>query len=320
VAAVIGAYLVLVGPRDTAEADLDLSLLAKAYGQSSVNNQLLQGGSTRIIPAAAFRDDGFGDQEYGITYSVGAIAPSGPNGYCAQAPVSLPDGAQVQSFKAYALDNDASNDIWRIELRRKALNSQSSSQVLGSAPTSGTNNALRTFVDDTINFPVVDNANYLYFSAICATTGSLYLYSVAIDFRHVAHVPLTVNNACTDRLDGRETEPNENRDQANQICLGVPVKGYPNNTYPGAELDWYRFEWNAQGTLQVDLTGFVADGQVILYKGNTELTKDFTPDVSNNYQLTYGNSAGPGTYYILVTAGLSRPNPGVDYTLKAFVK
>ena len=67
--------------------------------------------------------------------------------------------------------------------------------------------------------------------------------------------------------------------------------------------------------MQVDLTNFVADGQVILYKGNSELTKDFTPDVNNNYQVSYGGSAGPGTYYVLVTAGTSRPNPGDDYTL-----
>jgi hypothetical protein len=318
-AVLIGAYLFILGPGDTAEADLDLSLLARAYGQSAVNDQMLQSGRTRVIPAAAFRDDGFGDQSYGVTYSWGSLGPINANGYCVQAPVYLPDGAQVTSLRAHALDNEASGDIWRIEIRRKALNSLANSQVMASAPTSGANGAVRMFEDNTISQPVVDNDNYFYFSAVCASGGNgslLRFIAVAIDFAHYAHLPLIQNNVCGERPSGRESEPNENRGQANGICNGVPVLGYPNDSYPGAELDWYRFEWDGQGSVQVDLTNFVTDGQLILYKGNSELGKDF----NNTTLQVIEPGAGPGTYYVLVTAGVSRPNPGVDYTLTVTIK
>ncbi|MGD8858176.1 MAG: hypothetical protein PVG33_17700 [Chloroflexota bacterium] len=132
----------------------------------------------------------------------------------------------------------------------------------------------------------------------------------------VANVPLSMNNVCGYRLDGRETEPNEDRGQANRFCLGMPVKGYPNNSYPGPEFDWYTFEWDGKGKVQLDLTNFVTDGQMILYKGNTELAKDF----NKTHLQVLRSGAGAGTYYVLVTAGLSRPDPGVDYTLTATIK
>jgi hypothetical protein len=116
-------------------------------------------------------------------------------------------------------------------------------------------------------------------------------------------------------MSGRESEPNENRAQANGICYGIPVLGDPNNTYPNPELDWYRFVWNGQGTVQVDLTNFVTDGQLILYKDTVELGKDFNGTTLQVIE----PGAGPGTYYVLVLAGVSRPNPGSDYTLTVSV-
>jgi hypothetical protein len=323
---VIGVYLLAIGPRGTAAAELDLSLLAQAYRQASINGQALQGGSTRIIPGAAFVDDGYGDWSYGLTYGSAYISnyPDSTT-FCMQAPVDLPDGAQINAFKAYVYDNNATGDIWRIELRRKPLASTAGSEAIASTATSGTAATLQTKVDNTITKPFVDNAHYLYFAAVCAdgsAFGGVRLYALAVDFTHLAILPLAFQNYsyCVARPGGVESEPNENRDQANAICMGIPVTGNPNDSYPNAEFDWYKLEWNAQGTLQVDLTNFVADAQLILYKGTTELTKDFTPDVNNNFQVTYGGAAGPGTYYILATAGTSRPGPTApDYTLTASV-
>jgi hypothetical protein len=137
----------------------------------------------------------------------------------------------------------------------------------------------------------------------------------------VNRVPSVAKQACGERPGGYETEPNNSFGQANGICIGVPVKGSPNDASPAAEFDYFTFQWDAQGTLQVDLNNFVPDAQLILYKGTTELPgKDFTPGPGNSYQVTYGGAAGPGTYNVLVLAGAGHPTNTGDYTLTATVK
>lgn len=319
-AALLLARLAQPGPAEGAEPDL--TLLRNALKTSSVSRPADQ-SSPLVIPAAALVDDG-NNVDYFYPFYEGYLYSDNSNAtYCGQAPVYLPNGVQVNSFTAYAYDNYASGFV-SATLRRKAFGSTTASDTMASTSTTVDNTSLQTPTDNTISFPIIDNENYVYFVGVClgsnAAGSNNRIYALGIDFSHVAHVPLALNKVCTDRMDGRESEPNENRSQANWICLGIPVTGYPNNSYPNPEFDYFRVYWNGQGTLQVDLTNFVADAQLILYHENDEVIKDTEPDINNNFQVTYNGAAGPGNYHILATAGLARPNPGSDYTLTVTVK
>jgi hypothetical protein len=153
------------------------------------------------------------------------------------------------------------------------------------------------------------------------TADRQFLYNAIVFDLAQVYIPMLTNNLCGERPGGFETEPNNSFGQANGICIGVPVKGSPNDASPASEFDYFTFEWDAQGTLQVDLNNFVPDAQLILYKGTTELPgKDFTPGPGNSYQVTYGGAAGPGTYNVLVLAGAGHPTNTGDYTLTVTVK
>jgi hypothetical protein len=158
------------------EADLS-AIVAQTTGATS---------SSTVIPAAAFVDDGFGDQSYGLTFSSAYVYPYGPGGveasFCMQAPVYLPDGATVTTFSGHVYDNDPDADIWRVELRRAAYTSLAGSTAMANAPTSGASSAFQATLDNSIVNAVVDNEAYAYFAAVCTGTSNanLRLYAVQV--------------------------------------------------------------------------------------------------------------------------------------------
>jgi hypothetical protein len=156
------------------DPDADLgAIVAQATGVS---------GSSTVIPAAAFVDDGFGEQNYALTYGGAYIFPYGTSpSFCMQAPVYLPNGATVTAYSGHVYDN-SSGDLWRLELRRFPYTNLNGSAVMADAPTSGAVNAYQATVDLTIANAVVDNSQYAYFAAVCANTGdaNLRLYAVQV--------------------------------------------------------------------------------------------------------------------------------------------
>ena len=163
------AEMVITDP----EADLS-AIVAQSVGVT---------GSSTVIPAAAFVDDGYGNQDYGLTFSGAYVYPyPGTTQFCMQAPVYLPDGATVTVFSGHVYDNDPNADIWRLELRRVAYTNLNGSTVMASAPTSGATNAYQATLTESIANAVVDNEAYAYFAAVCtdASDTNLRLYAVQV--------------------------------------------------------------------------------------------------------------------------------------------
>lgn len=156
------------------EADLS-AIVAQATGVS---------GSSTVIPAAAFTDDGFGDQSYALTFGGAYVFPYPDNtAFCMQAPVYLPNGATVTAYSGHAYDNNASGNIWRLELRRFPYTNLNGSTAMADAPTTGAVNAYQATVDLTIANPVIDNSAYAYFAAFCtdlSAGANLRLYAVQV--------------------------------------------------------------------------------------------------------------------------------------------
>jgi hypothetical protein len=280
------------------------------------------GPGLRLVPATEFRRTFFG-------------TPAGgwfENGYIHNtnegstnefiAPVRLPDGALIRRMTAYIYDNAAyGTDVWFLVKDYTNWNSYSIPAYVGSTSQDA---QVRPYSYD-IPYPErVDNSRYMYYVLVRLYSVNQRLYTVNFRFSYDAFVPATRSNVCTERLDGRETEPNDNVEQANWICPGVPVNGSPNDAKPSEERDYFTFKWNAVGTLQIDLTNFLPDGplvgQLILRKNGIELTKDYQPDVNNNYQVTYNGAAGPGKYDILVFGPAGHDDTTGDYTLAVTIK
>jgi hypothetical protein len=92
----------------------------------------------------------------------GFLSANGPGVVCcAVAGVHLPDGATVTSAFFYLRDSSA-DDI-TLSLRRKRIDDETSSTVMGTITTSGTDTSVRLFGDVSIANGVVDNRNYTYF-------------------------------------------------------------------------------------------------------------------------------------------------------------
>ncbi len=310
------AGLLYLGRSSAVEAqELDLSLVRSANARAQFSTMALNAGPPLVVPAAALRADS-GSAAWFFSFSAGRIAVNGQT-YCGITPVTLPDGALIKSVTGYLYDNDSG--IADIRLYASEFRTTKGASTLAFASTTSNSTSIQAITDESIGSigNPVDNSKYTYYATTCLSSDAsqVQFHGMVIDYGHFANVPLALNNVCMDRMDGRETEPNENRGQASQVCLGTPVKGYPNNSYSDPEFDWYRFEWDGQGTVQVDLTNFVNDGQLILYKGTSLLVKDF----NNTTLQVIHPGAGPGTYYVLVTAGVSRPDPGSDYTLTVTV-
>jgi hypothetical protein len=136
--------------------------------------------SPHVVPFVAFRPATSGqscDQSFGDAFLT-TTATSAT--CCVVAPVSLPQGATVNTIVLWAHDNRA--DDFTISLRRKTLANTFNANLMATAATSGTGAGVRVFVTATISFPVVNNALYTYYlqSSPCLKGTAHRLYSVSI--------------------------------------------------------------------------------------------------------------------------------------------
>lgn len=129
------------------------------------------------------------------------------------------------------------------------------------------------------------------------------------------NLPMVSRNLCGSFPGPHETEPNNSVGTADGLlCLGKTYTGSPDDNAPGAEFDWFKFYWDAIGTINVDVTNFLVDAQVLLYH-ESDTGNFLDQGFGGNYHLTHDGSAGPGVYYILVFAPGNHPTGNGNYNL-----
>lgn len=138
------------------------------------------------IPAAAFQPavDGFDYNNTGF-YIVNLDGVS--TSYVA--PVSLPHGATVTKVTFYYDDGSASNYASASLGRTNLLGLVDSMATILSDDGKGSK------ADTTIDYAVVDNANYGYYAAITLWDSSMYGFGLVIEYNYATYLPLTLRNA-----------------------------------------------------------------------------------------------------------------------------
>ena len=138
--------------------------------------------SPLTIAAAQFIHDGFAPTSYWFSFADGYIrGANNLQNACMEAPVYLPNGAVLDSFYAYLLDNDASLNV-TVNLRRvRTLTGVG--EVLGDVSTSGQPNTIQYLGDTTISPNNVSDL-YAYYITTCLNSDNIRLYGVRI-FYHM---------------------------------------------------------------------------------------------------------------------------------------
>jgi hypothetical protein len=140
----------------------------------------------------------------------------------------------------------------------------------------------------------------------------------------MAFLPAMNVRFCPD-FGSSEVEPNDKDFQANgQLCWDENYTGNPNNNVGGPtaeDSDWFYLDWNGQGTLDVTITDYLVDGQVLLYheSDTSSYVKWIFLQPDKDYSFTYNGAAGAGRYYIRLFAPGNHPTNGGDYTLSVTV-
>ncbi len=120
----------------------------------------------------------------------------------------------------------------------------------------------------------------------------------------------------------RENEPNDLPTTANgPLQVGKVYIGSPDDKWPGEERDWFYFDYKGTGNITVDVTNFIPDAQVLMFKDPDygTILDSQANQPGGNYQLFYNGSAGAGKYMIWLFAPANHPKNHGDYTLKVTV-
>ena len=119
-----------------------------------------------------------------------------------------------------------------------------------------------------------------------------------------------------------EIEPNDSPSAANgPLQLGKNYFGSPDDKWPGEERDWFYFNYGGTGNITVDVTNFIPDAQVLMFKDPNygTILDSQANQPGGNYQLFYNGSAGAGKYMIWLFAPANHPKNHGDYTVKVTV-
>lgn len=129
-------------------------------------------------------------------------------------------------------------------------------------------------------------------------------------------LPLGVSNICPGFVGPSEKESNGTSTDANgPICLGRQYKGSPNDNSPNEDNDYfYTYLSNGQ-TYTVDVTGYLAEAQVIIYRETTANLVTFAVNKADgHYVLSIPTGGQGGKYLIRLYAPAGHPTGGT-YTL-----
>lgn len=141
----------------------------------------LGGGSPMVIPAAAFATNGNYDDTIFIHPFEGYIrGKSGTDG-CVQAPLYLPQGAEISEVYASILDNDAGANAF-VALMRSDNTAYHDSDELAYMTSISASSSMQAVFDSTINHHIVRLPRYHYYIQTCLPSADIRLFSVRVYF------------------------------------------------------------------------------------------------------------------------------------------
>jgi hypothetical protein len=112
-----------------------------------------------------------------------------------------------------------------------------------------------------------------------------------------------------------ELEPNDTKDQANELKLGEDMKGF---FQEGGDKDWYKLTVNVPGKniMEIDLSAVPeVDSDIRIYNEEGDYLKGYDVGEEGEAETIINLGVTEGIYYIEVRAG-SRMNQNDSYTLK----
>jgi hypothetical protein len=131
-----------------------------------------------MIPAAAFRSDGFVPGGVEFNFGFGDLRGNGTPPPCVMAPVYLPRNAVMSHMYASVYDNDTN---WSVTVHLWRVNNYTGVvDTLAQAGTTVTSTAIQTVSDLSVDYPVVTYPDYAYYVTTCLRTAQTGLYSVRI--------------------------------------------------------------------------------------------------------------------------------------------
>jgi hypothetical protein len=153
----------------------------------ALENQSIEGDSTKafpassplVIPAAAFSTKGNDAQSHTMSWAEGYIEGTSSPGGCVQAPAYLPRFARVYQFWISYIDEDGGTNFsaW---FSRTSNFRKGEMDDMGTVTTSGSDPAVRSVGDYSMNHPIVIHPDYSYFVSTCLPTANTKLLSARI--------------------------------------------------------------------------------------------------------------------------------------------
>jgi hypothetical protein len=271
------------------------------------------------IPAAAFKDAGaeigVSYENYFFTFAGGYLHPNG-GATCLRAPVYLPDGYIMTTFRAFVWDSSAELNF-TLQLRRKNMLNLNNSIALASITTSGALEEvqpLETALAANDN-AIVNNSIYTYYVALCmpdvSTAHRLYAVEIDHEFKQSLFLPIITNNysSC---FYGAEIEPNNTPAEATgPLCFSANITGQPDGL-PNS--DYFYFDLPASRSFTVVATKFDPVGQMqLFYETTTTPIATIGDQANGTYQIQHNGA--PGRYYIRLIS-VTNPVGQQTYTLR----
>jgi hypothetical protein len=139
--------------------------------------------SPLVIPAAAFRSDGFLPGSFFFPFSGGYLQGDSENYGCVEAEAPLPSGFVVKRMSVSLYDNDAGRNV-SVTLR-KVDNFTGTGSVMGQVSTLGTSNSVQVLTDSFIVGSLVSYPDFSYYLTTCLGSGNIRLYSVQLYYAPV---------------------------------------------------------------------------------------------------------------------------------------
>ncbi len=184
------------------------------------------GTSPHVIPAAAFKSEGFDPDSsffsFGGGYWTGDAAAYG----CLIAPAHLPASVRVTDMFATVYDNDGSRNV-TVTLRRMN-NFTGVGTTMAAATSAGAFAGTQVIADATIDEPDTVYPDYSYYVTLCLGSSNLRLYSVRLYYLPIANLSLTKSDNIDPVPAGaslryRLTVTNNGPQEANSISVNDPL-------------------------------------------------------------------------------------------------
>lgn len=161
--------------------------LSSAYAQNKVVVVPIGGKGYEpqnpiVISAADFRSIGFNTAYYFDNVKCSLKGNSAVSSACVVAPAYIPNGVTVTKFTGLVYDNDASNSVI-ISLNRRSIADLTSDGFSVAGVISSESTSPQELNDTTINYPLIDTENYVYYIYACFRNSSNEIYAVKIHYQ-----------------------------------------------------------------------------------------------------------------------------------------